>query len=208
MGNHIVSFITRHHYILAVFRQRSPKDLLKYLETHFAYNFVMLKRLFEVKNHLRQLVVCEEWDAWREHTSVAGIRCRSIVLDDTFWDTPEALLQVVQPVILMSRLLDGDEPCIGKVYEGIDRMIERILSLESSQTLDGGRRQELSRLVTGRWTEYHSALEAVAFVVDPEFQGKGQETDAEVVQGWEDILRRLVPNGDDRRRVREDLSFY
>ena len=33
-------------------------------------------------------------------------------------------------------------------------------------------------------------------MVDPEFQGKGQETDAEVVQG------------DDRRRVREDLSFY
>ena len=44
--------------------------------------------------------------------------------------------------------------------------------------------------------------------MDLEFQGKGQETDVEVMQGWEDILRRLVPSGDDRRRVCEDLSFY
>ena len=54
-GKEIVSFICRHNYNHSEFRKRSPsKDLLKYSDTSFAYNFLMLDRLLEVQNILKQ----------------------------------------------------------------------------------------------------------------------------------------------------------
>ena len=63
-GREIISFMTRHHYMLFEFKKRSPKDVLKYSETCFAYNFVMLERLQKVENVLKQLVVSNEWINW------------------------------------------------------------------------------------------------------------------------------------------------
>jgi len=56
-GRDVVTFIYRHHYSLALYRRLTNKELLKYVETRFAYNFLMLQRLFDMRHELRQLVV-------------------------------------------------------------------------------------------------------------------------------------------------------
>lgn len=44
--------------------------------------------------------------------------------------------------------------------------------------------------------------------MDPKFQGKGQESDREVSQGWRTILERLTPNSANKRKIRDQLSNY
>ena len=50
-------------------------------------------------------------------------------------------------------------------------------------------------------------MQATAFVVEPKFQGNGQETDKEVVEGWKNVLLKLVPNSLQRRVVRDQLAL-
>ena len=88
----------------------------------------------------------------------------------------------------MLRLVDSDLPCLGKVYEGMDRMIESIES--SSIPID--RVEQLRERCIFRWNQIHSPLACVTYVLDLEFQGRRQERDKEVMTGWEKVLDKQV----------------
>ena len=54
-------------------------------------------------------------------------------------------------------------------------------------------------------------MQAAAFVVEPEFQGNGQETNEEVVERWENVLLNLLPDAKEKRVVtqcREGREVY
>ena len=57
----IVKFITNHHQSQAIFREYSRLELLKVVETRYASNFIMLRRLIEVKQPLVSMVVSQLW---------------------------------------------------------------------------------------------------------------------------------------------------
>ena len=83
-GKEIMSFITRRHYILSELRKTSPKDVLKYNDTRFAYNFIMLERLKKVEHVLRQLVVSNEWINWPTSRTSAARICYSHIMHELF----------------------------------------------------------------------------------------------------------------------------
>ena len=61
----IIKFITNHHFSQAIYREYSKLELLKVAETRYASNFVMLRRLVEVKPALMSMVVGAIWAQWR-----------------------------------------------------------------------------------------------------------------------------------------------
>ena len=68
-ANKIVTFVTRKHTILALYRQFSKKELLKPSTTRFAYSFIMLVNLLDDRcyNGLRPMVVSELGLGKRSH---------------------------------------------------------------------------------------------------------------------------------------------
>ena len=133
-----------------------------------------------------------------------GRVCYNRIMDDALWAQMKHVVTVTKPIIYMLRIADSKKPSIGKVYEGIDKMVERIKELEA----DPDKKEELRVLCQKRWDQYHSPMHAAAFVLDPEFQGTGQERDKEVSDGWDLILTRLVPDAVVRRAVRSQISLY
>ena len=117
---------------------------------------------------------------------------------------------MVQPIMYILRLVDSMQQCIGKVYEAMDMMIEKLKSFfpeTGDALLDeiNERYDEIRDLCVTRWNMYHSPLHAATYVLDLEFQGKGQEVDA---AGWRTILDRLVPDAGTRRKIRDSLANY
>jgi len=203
-GRKVVMFITCHHFSHALYRTFSDRELLKYAETRFGYNFLMLERLYEVRNNLRQLVVSTQWIEWHTSQTVPGQFCTSTCLNNDFWNEVGHLLELIVPIIRVMHLADGDAPCIGKIYEGIDKMIEKIQDLEA----DADRLRVVKELCIARWEQYYVPLHAAAYVLDPEFQGKGQEFDREVMDGWDKILNKMFLDRTERRVIRTQLAYY
>ena len=56
------------------------------------------------------------------------------------------------------------------------------------------RYEEIKQLCVDRWNAYHSPLHAAAYILDPQFQHGLQWKDKEVMNGWNTILERLVPD--------------
>jgi hypothetical protein len=62
----IIKFITNHHQSQAMYREYSKLELLKVAEIRYDSNFIMLRRLFEVKSALMSMVVVGvTWAEWR-----------------------------------------------------------------------------------------------------------------------------------------------
>ncbi|MCO5574950.1 hypothetical protein L7F22_028745 [Adiantum nelumboides] len=93
-GKEIVTFITRHHFSLALYRTFAKKQLLKYAETRFAYNFLMLRRLRNMRPALKQMVASPEWAAWPTSRSTTAQTCYNEVIQEEYWVKVDQLLRV------------------------------------------------------------------------------------------------------------------
>lgn len=51
-------------------------------------------------------------------------------MNDKLWAEVAHLNALVKPIIHMLRIADNKKPSIGKVYEGLDKMIEKIKDVE------------------------------------------------------------------------------
>ncbi|MCO5572804.1 hypothetical protein L7F22_026563 [Adiantum nelumboides] len=92
-GKEIVTFITRHHFSLALYRTFAKKELLKYAETRFAYNFLMLRRLRNMRPALKQMVDSPEWAAWPTSRSTVAQTCYNEVIPEEYWVKANQLLR-------------------------------------------------------------------------------------------------------------------
>jgi hypothetical protein len=61
-------------------------SFLKIADTWFAFSFILLKRLREVKTALASMVISDFWSIWRKPTLNASKKMKHIVLDDCWWD--------------------------------------------------------------------------------------------------------------------------
>ena len=75
----------------------------------------MLKRLFQVKHHLRNMVISEEWMSYREDDVGKAQTMRDYVLNDLWWDKVACILRFTGPIYEMFRVVDTDAPILHKV---------------------------------------------------------------------------------------------
>lgn len=203
-ANQIVSYILNHQYLRHQYSLRASKQLLKYSDTRFAYNFLMLGRLRDQMAAVKQLFISDEFTKSPLARTTTGVACKAMSENASFWDDVEMIDTLVAPIIHLLRLVDGMKPCIGKVYEAMDRMIEKLKGLVENDA----KYEELHELCVSRWDEYASPLHAAAYVLDPEFQGRKQEEDKEVSSHWRHVLSRMVPDAERRQDIRDQLSKY
>ncbi|XP_059063571.1 uncharacterized protein LOC131057612 [Cryptomeria japonica] len=96
----------------------------------FASNFLTLKSLIKSKAALRRMFVGEEWTSSSYATTIAGIDVVNCIFDEPgFWTPCGETVQVTEPLVVLLRVVDGEKPSMGYIYEGMDRAKEAIRSI-------------------------------------------------------------------------------
>ena len=70
--------------MLAMFREHSSLELKKPSSTRFAYMWLLLERLYEVKTPLRQTVVSILWNEWNDSNSEEAKAMQRMCLNENF----------------------------------------------------------------------------------------------------------------------------
>jgi hypothetical protein len=125
----IIKFITNHHQSQAMYREYSKLELLKVAETRYASNFIMLRRLVEVKSALMSMVVGVTWAEWRQSDSERGSMVQRVLIDEDWWSKVEFLLKFTLPTFELLRDADTDKPFLGEIYDGMDTMVEKTVEI-------------------------------------------------------------------------------
>jgi hypothetical protein len=118
-----------------MYREYSKFELLKVAETRYASNFIMLRRLVEVKSALMSMVVGGDlqsmvtWVEWRPADSKRGSMVRRVLIDEDWWSKVEFLLKFTLLAFELLRDADTDKPFLGEIYDGMDTMVEKTMEI-------------------------------------------------------------------------------
>lgn len=122
----IASFFRKKHQALAIFRSHSPKDIVHPSKTRFAYMYVVLDRLYEVRDALRRSVVDAPWRLMHNanHETTRSIQRK--VLDEDFWSDVHGITLVLKPIFLHLRITDMEGSTMGLFYHLFKKMRREI----------------------------------------------------------------------------------
>lgn len=94
----MVTFINNHNLLRSEFLKKSGgKVLLKYSDTRFAFNFLLIHRLRDCQSAVRQLFISDKFTTSTHAGTVRGIACPERSEDLRFWEGLDAM---VNPVVL------------------------------------------------------------------------------------------------------------
>jgi hypothetical protein len=143
----IVRFIKARHVPLALFHKHTTIhakgfSLLSPGATRFATNFLMVARVLDVKEALKQTVTDVEWDTYirtlsnmqRKLVRTQARELRRLILGDEseFWQSCANYCIVMKAVVVVLKEFDGKQPCMGNVYMIMKALCHHVAALHSA----------------------------------------------------------------------------
>jgi hypothetical protein len=132
-------------------REKTRADLVRPATTRFATSFPTLKSLHKHRDALKALFVSEEWLGNKLVKTAAGQEVRNIVLSVEFWNSVEDCLRASAPLLIVLRVVDGDErPAMPEVATLMNHAKEKIklnFATENKKTL----LKNIIKIIEKRW---------------------------------------------------------
>ncbi|XP_066324564.1 uncharacterized protein [Miscanthus floridulus] len=114
----VTTFIYRHGRLLDAMREKTGgRDLVRPGVTRFATAFLTLRSLHTHKDALKFLFVSDDWTKSKLARTEAGKKVHDTILSTEFWNSVEDCLRASQPLIILLRIVDGDErPAMSEIH--------------------------------------------------------------------------------------------
>ena len=141
------------------------RELVRPTITRFATNFLTLQSLIQQKANLRKMFSCDEWNASQWSMKAERKDVVDKIYEKTFWKKAEEIVLFSEPLVKVLRMVDGDKPAMGFIYEAIDQAKEAI-----KETYEGKRQKymPLWRIIDERWNrQLHRPLHAAGYYLNP-----------------------------------------
>ncbi|GLJ48279.1 hypothetical protein SUGI_1019210 [Cryptomeria japonica] len=187
-GRAVANFIRNHRLTLSLYRQHASRELLRPCDTRFASFYITLKRVIEEKAALRLVVCSNEWESSAFSKSAKGKNIEQIILSSNFWESGAKVLNICGPIVDVLRMVDGDTPCLGMLYESMDRCkesIQRALNNVEAEYM------EIWETVDSRWKMMHTPLHAAACYLEPKLFHIDRQANPEIMPGFYEAISRF-----------------
>ncbi|GLJ31787.1 hypothetical protein SUGI_0639420 [Cryptomeria japonica] len=187
-GREIANFIRNHRLTLSLHRKHASRELLRPCDIRFALFYITLKRVVEEKATLRSVVCSNEWENSVLSKSAKGKHIDQIVLNSSFWESGTKVLRICEPIVDVLRMVDGDKPCLGMLYESMEcckEAIQRELNNVDAEYM------EIWAAVDSRWKMMHTPLHAAACYLEPELFHIDRQADFEIMAGFHEAISKF-----------------
>jgi hypothetical protein len=126
-GESITRYIYNHSWVLNLMRKNTDgRELVRSAITRFATNFLMLQSMIDQKANLRKMFSCDEWNASQWSKKAEGKEIVEKVYEKAFWKRAEEIVLFSVSLVKVLRMVDGDKPAMGFVYEAKEAIKEDI----------------------------------------------------------------------------------
>lgn len=150
----ITTFIYNHGHILSLTRKKCS-ELVRPATTRFATNYIALKSMLDNKVGLRATFTSQGWEDCPERRTSTGRKVEDLINSSRFWDGCERVVAVMEPIVLVLRMVDGDKkPTMPSIYAAVTLLKEKV-ELAAAGTRKGNK---YGKIVEDRKREHFSHL--------------------------------------------------
>ena len=158
------------------------------------------------------MFLSDEWTACVYSTKQDGHTIAQLVgHDQRFWSALGEICTVTEPLVKVLRLVDGDKPAMGYLYEALDRAKEAIYQYYDDKGEEGlTKRAQIWGVIDDRWNNtLHRPIHAAGLYLNPAFAyACGFNFDGEVMDGFLQCVQRMVPIPSERSAISRQMEMY
>eukprot|EP00253_Pinus_taeda_P002252 PITA_02252 len=164
----ITKYLYNHTIVLNTTRKYTEgKEIVRPAMTRFATNFISLQSVVEQKINLKRMFLGPKWMAFKHSKTLEGIEIVALVFNDGFWKDAEEIIVVTEPLVRVLRMVDGDKPTMGYIYEAMDLAKEAIKRRYGD---DETKYMPLLDIIDAHWDrKLHSPLHTTGYFLNPQY---------------------------------------
>ncbi|XP_043704088.1 uncharacterized protein LOC122654171 isoform X2 [Telopea speciosissima] len=203
----VVDCIFKHKIILKLMGDMANKELKRPYKTEFFSYFLMLQSILDVEENLRLMIASPEWkDLNSDDTSLAG-KVAPTIQSEAFWSRGKDVISVLDPLIKVLRLVNGEELTTGYLFEAMERARKVIEQCCNNDPPKYSRLLEL--FDTRRNGQILHKVHAAAAYLNPSlmYDGKIRYEDIDVRDGLNYIVETMISK-DERNDFVTQLLLY
>ncbi|OAY72272.1 hypothetical protein ACMD2_15166 [Ananas comosus] len=102
----VSKYLYNHLYVHVLMVKFTEQELVSLGITRLATNFIALNSILQNKNELKFIFVSNEWQTSRYASTADGKSIEQIILSAEFWDYVKEIVDNVEPLCMILRLLD------------------------------------------------------------------------------------------------------
>eukprot|EP00253_Pinus_taeda_P031534 PITA_31534 len=102
------------------------EEIVQPAVTRFATNFISLQFVVDKKINLKRMSSGPEWMESKHSKTHEGIEVVALLFNGGFWKDVEEIIVVMESLVRVLRMVDGDKIAMGYIYEVMDLTKEAI----------------------------------------------------------------------------------
>eukprot|EP00253_Pinus_taeda_P009041 PITA_09041 len=186
------------------------KELVRSAITRFAISFISLQSLLNSMWDVKRMFLLEEWRVLLHSHKLQGEAiCRLVSYQESFWAGVKEVCSITEPLVKVLRLVDGDKPIMGYLYEAMDRAKESIHIYYDDKGDEGFEKQQLIwDVIDERWNNaIHRPIHFAGIYLNPTFSySYGFLFDGEVMDGFFTCAQKMVPSPTKRAEISKEMG--
>ncbi|KAH9291633.1 hypothetical protein KI387_043179, partial [Taxus chinensis] len=119
------------------------------------------------------------------------------------------VVKIVEPLVKVLRLVDGEKLAMGYIYEAMDQAKEQIRAAYKDRVTKYG---PIWEIIDNRWNnQLHRPIHAAGYFLNPRYHYRaqlGEDQTREVKDGLYECLERMVPDERQQLEVHRQISFF
>ena len=200
----IVTFFTTKVKVLEMFRAHSSLELKKPSSTRFAYMWLLLERLYDVRSSLRQTVVSTLWNEWDDHDSDDARVMQRVCLREDFWQQVRGIVIVVTPFYRVLRMTDSEGSTMGLL---VHFFREAVAEVRACTIIIESQRTHVLDIVEKRWKWMCKPIHGFAASVHPAYKSPTICNDIELRSDRLAYMLHVAPE-EHHNAILEELGCY
>lgn len=204
----IIHYIHSNPWILNMMRKFcGGKELMRPRITGLVSDFLCLRVIVVHEENLKCIFSHNEWlsSIYSRHTEAQTFK--SLLFSERFWRSAHEVINVWEPLVKILRIVNGDMPAIGYLYEAIEKakiMIKMYYKGIEERYLP------VWEIIDHRWSmQLLSPLYAAAASLNPSiFYSSNLKSNPKVRNGFQEVMLKVASSEDEKRNITIEHPVY
>ncbi|XP_031503572.1 uncharacterized protein LOC116266472 [Nymphaea colorata] len=204
----ITRYIYNHSWVLNLMRKfTGGKELIRPKVSKFAANFLSLRAMVVHEDCLKHMFSHSDWMTSIYSKRPDGQAVKSLVYLDRFWKAAHEAINLAEPLMKVLRIVDGDMPAMGYIFEGIERA--KLLIKAYYKGIEE-KYVPIWEIIDRRWCMHqHSPLHAAAAFLNPSiFYNTNFKIDPKMRNGFNEAMLKMVNEDGDKMELTKEIPLY